>query len=218
MYGGTEFPIVVGRELTQEGGTSLSSPLLGGIIALLNEQSMAAVGQPLGFVSSLFYQMALDCQACFNDVAFGNNCCPTSTQAELNQCGGCTGFPSVAGWDAVTGFGSPRVSAMQAQLAKYLAALPVVAKMSSSSSSSSSTGPSNTVPSSPGSSSVSSDSSSHLSAGAIIALAIAVPVGVVLMACCVLVALARWWHSRPSPPQPRFLQQQQQQQQHEPWQ
>ena len=177
MFGGTEFPVVVDAQLEQIGGTSLSSPLLGGIVALLNEQSMAARGQSLGFVAPLLYQMSRDDPICFIDIEQGNNRCPTSAQAELTNCGDCTGYPAVAGWDAVTGLGSPRVSAMQAQLARYLAAVPAASSSSGSSA----------VPS------VSSSDSSSLSTGALVA--IVVVAGWVVLTGCMLTALYLWCRS-----------------------
>ena len=48
MFGGTEFPVVVSKALQQIGGTSLSSPLMGGIIALLNRADHGRKGTVAG--------------------------------------------------------------------------------------------------------------------------------------------------------------------------
>jgi subtilase family serine protease len=76
------------------GGTSASAPLWAALIAIGNQMA----GHPLGFVNPAIYQIGTSDKAAqdFRDITEGNN-----SQA------GVQGYDAVAGWDPVTGFGSP---------------------------------------------------------------------------------------------------------------
>jgi subtilase family serine protease len=76
------------------GGTSASAPLWAALIAIGNQMA----GHPLGFVNPAIYQIGTSDKAAqdFRDITKGNN-----SQA------GVQGYDAVAGWDSVTGFGSP---------------------------------------------------------------------------------------------------------------
>lgn len=84
-------------------GTSASSPLAASVIALVNDALIASGRSPLGFLNPWLYKHGYKG---FTDITSGLN-------------GGCntTGFPTVKGWDAVTGFGTPIFPTM-VQLAK----------------------------------------------------------------------------------------------------
>lgn len=71
------------------GGTSAVAPLWAGLIALMNQQ----LGKPVGFLNPLIYG-SLSGNGCFQDITSGNN----------------GDYPSQAGWDACTGWGSPKGS------------------------------------------------------------------------------------------------------------
>jgi tripeptidyl-peptidase-1 len=71
-------------------GTSCATPTASGIFTLLNDLRMQNGGSPLGFLNPLIYENA----AAFNDITTGSS----------NSCGG---WPAKAGWDAVTGVGTP---------------------------------------------------------------------------------------------------------------
>lgn len=73
-------------------GTSCASPTVGGILSLVNDVRLRAGKSSLGFVNPLLYKNA----AALNDVTRG--CNP-----------GCRskGFCATAGWDPVTGLGTP---------------------------------------------------------------------------------------------------------------
>ena len=84
-------------------GTSCASPTFAGIVGLLNSDRAVAGKPPLGFLNPLLYQNA----DALNDCTFGSG-------------GGCfdnsdndNGFPSLPGWDAVTGLGSPNYPKMK---------------------------------------------------------------------------------------------------------
>ena len=68
------------------GGTSVAAPLWAGLIALLNE----TVGKPVGFVNPVIYANA----NALTDITTGGN----------------AHFEAAAGWDPVTGLGSPKGS------------------------------------------------------------------------------------------------------------
>ncbi|KAE8553578.1 hypothetical protein EYB25_004960 [Talaromyces marneffei] len=76
------------------GGTSASAPIFASTIALLNAQRLV----PLGFLNPWLYLES----GLLNDITTGSNPgCNTS------------GFPAAAGWDPVTGLGTPNFEEMQ---------------------------------------------------------------------------------------------------------
>ncbi|KAE9406774.1 family S53 protease [Gymnopus androsaceus JB14] len=90
--------IVADGEQELVAGTSCSSPIFSSVIALLNDELFTAGLSPLGFLNPWIYanpQM-------FNDITEGNN----------PGCG-TQGFPAMAGWDPVTGMGTPNFAAMR---------------------------------------------------------------------------------------------------------
>ncbi|CAK5272371.1 unnamed protein product [Mycena citricolor] len=90
-----------GQEGTVD-GTSCSSPSLASIIALVNDQLVAAGKPTMGYLNPFIYSAAG--RAALNDVTSGSNPgCNTN------------GFSARAGWDPVTGLGTPNYT-------KFLAA------------------------------------------------------------------------------------------------
>jgi subtilase family serine protease len=81
---------------TSIGGTSAAAPLWAGLTAVGNQMA----GRPLGFINPALYKIGTSDKAKqdFRDITSGNNDQPRA---------GVQGFPAVAGWDPVTGFGSP---------------------------------------------------------------------------------------------------------------
>ncbi|KAI0823314.1 family S53 protease [Trametes gibbosa] len=90
---GDDVEIIVGGETGLVGGTSCSSPIFASIVSLLNDD-LAAAGKPsLGFLNPFLYSTG---KAALNDITTGSNPgCNTN------------GFPARAGWDPVTGLGTP---------------------------------------------------------------------------------------------------------------
>ena len=88
-------------------GTSCASPTFAGVVALLNDVRLQAGKPSLGFLNPLLYANA----AALNDVTTGST-------SGCGFSGG--GWPATAGWDAVTGLGTPNFAA----LSKIVAALP----------------------------------------------------------------------------------------------
>jgi kumamolisin len=90
------YPIILGGvpSLFPASGTSASAPLWAGLMAVLN----AAVGQNVGFINPVIYALS---GAGFRDIL------PEPGAAD-NTFAGVKGYPVTPGWDAVTGWGSPR--------------------------------------------------------------------------------------------------------------
>merc|ERR1712227_437682 len=74
-------------------GTSCASPTAAGVFGLLNDLRINSGKAPLGFLNPLLYQN----QGAFNDITTGTSKCSFFG----------TGWPATAGWDAVTGLGTP---------------------------------------------------------------------------------------------------------------
>lgn len=90
----------------QDSGTSVSTPLITGFMALANQQSQANGNPPIGFLNPVIYAIGRTpglYAADFNDVMDGSN----------------GGFNAVTGYDLVTGWGSPKC-ALIAQLGQPL--------------------------------------------------------------------------------------------------
>ncbi len=80
-------------------GTSASAPLWAGVMTLAN-QRLAELGHPpAGSIHALLYDASTGLQAACNDIVVGNN----------STSGGFPAYRARPGWDACTGWGSPRV-------------------------------------------------------------------------------------------------------------
>jgi subtilase family serine protease len=93
------------------GGTSASAPLWAGMLAVGAQMA----GHPLGFVNPAIYKIGTSDKAAqdFRDITSGNN-----SQPQV----GVQGFDAVAGWDPVTGFGSPKADKFLPDLVATLSA------------------------------------------------------------------------------------------------
>ncbi|CAK7273935.1 hypothetical protein SEPCBS119000_005913 [Sporothrix epigloea] len=89
---GDNFLFVLHGKYHLIGGTSLSAPLWGAMLTLINEERIAHYKPPVGFVNPVLYANPW----VFNDVTAGSN----------PGCG-TDGFPAAKGWDPVTGLGTP---------------------------------------------------------------------------------------------------------------
>jgi tripeptidyl-peptidase I len=96
---GVAFNIVVSGSTMQVDGTSCSTPTFAGIVSLLNDARAAAGKGSLGWLNPLLYANP----GVFTDITEGNN----------PGCG-TQGFPARAGWDPVTGLGTPKFPALLA--------------------------------------------------------------------------------------------------------
>ncbi|KAJ7621942.1 family S53 protease [Mycena polygramma] len=96
---GENVQIVTGGSTEGVDGTSCSTPIFASVIALLNDQLIAAGNSPLGFLNPWLYANP----DMLNDVTTGSN----------PGCGA-KGFAAKAGWDPVTGLGTPNFTKMKA--------------------------------------------------------------------------------------------------------
>jgi kumamolisin len=88
------YPFILGGGAGLANGTSASAPLWAGLIAVLN----GALDQSVGFINPVIYALN---GAGFHDIL------PEPGAAD-NSFLGVSGYPVTPGWDAVTGWGSPR--------------------------------------------------------------------------------------------------------------
>lgn len=84
------------RAPAQVSGTSVSTPVMASVVALLNDALIREGHPPLGFMNPLLYTQ-LGPAGAFTDILHGNNA----------GCG-TRGFSAAHGWDSPTGFGTPR--------------------------------------------------------------------------------------------------------------
>jgi kumamolisin len=78
------------------GGTSAAAPFWAGVMALIQQKAEAAGIERLGFLTPLFYQLAVSHPQAFHDVVRGGNLLDDA----------------VPGWDKATGIGTPVVSVL----------------------------------------------------------------------------------------------------------
>ncbi|KAI0779761.1 family S53 protease-like protein [Fomes fomentarius] len=90
---GVNYQVNIGGEITPVSGTSASAPLFASIVALLNDRLIAAGKPTMGFLNPFLYSAG---RVALDDVTLGSN----------PGCG-TDGFPADAGWDPVTGLGTP---------------------------------------------------------------------------------------------------------------
>ncbi len=91
----TGYNVLVDGQKLVIGGTSAVAPLWSGLIALLNQK----LGKPVGFFQPALYALPAADKA-FRDITSGNN----------------GAYSAAAGWDAVTGLGSPEGTNLLAAL------------------------------------------------------------------------------------------------------
>ncbi len=96
----TGMAFYVNGQWNQVGGTSASTPLWAGIIAIADQMA----GHPLGFINPGIYKLGLSqhAQNDFRDITTGDNSIHGKVPVQ--------GFPATTGWDAVTGWGTPLAS------------------------------------------------------------------------------------------------------------
>ncbi|CAO3565318.1 unnamed protein product [Mortierella alpina] len=101
---GDHFQIVVNGTVQSIGGTSASTPVFAAIVWNVNNQRESQGKPPLGFLNPFLYSNP----QVLNDIVLGNN----------PGCG-TQGFSATAGWDPVTGLGTPDLSKLMAALASW---------------------------------------------------------------------------------------------------
>lgn len=96
---GANYVVTVNGGVSRVFGTSASSPTFGSLLTMINEARLAIGKSTLGFVNPSLYANP----TMFNDITNGTN----------PGCG-TPGFSAVAGWDPVTGLGTPNYPKMLA--------------------------------------------------------------------------------------------------------
>jgi len=109
---GHNYPILAGNQWIPVDGTSCSSPVFAGYIALANAMRLAAGKKVLGFLPPAIYQVAAKTPTAFQDITKGDNKCTENGCRPT-----CTGYTAIAGWDAATGLGTPHGPELVAALA-----------------------------------------------------------------------------------------------------
>ncbi len=111
------YQIVSSGQFYTYGGTSLSTPVFAGMVALLNHSLIlrGILSKPgLGNINPTLYGMARNAPNLFHDVTQGNNLVPC--QAGSPNCNnGTLGYFAGPGYDLVTGLGSVDLAALAAQ-------------------------------------------------------------------------------------------------------
>ncbi|HEX7729077.1 MAG TPA: protease pro-enzyme activation domain-containing protein [Terracidiphilus sp.] len=93
--------------LTVAGGTSFATPILAGMLALINQKQGYVNGQ--GLINPTFYTLASNSttySTVFHDITSGNNECLAGSVFCSSTSGTTTHYTTTAGYDAVTGLGS----------------------------------------------------------------------------------------------------------------
>jgi tripeptidyl-peptidase-1 len=107
---GVNFAVYDKGSLTSLEGTSCSAPTFSGIIGLLNDARLRAGLQPMGFLNPWLYGTA---SSALNDITRGASagCNGLSSFNQSSLPGGAVipgaSWQAVAGWDPVTGLGTP---------------------------------------------------------------------------------------------------------------
>lgn len=100
---GHSCPVYLNSYLSGVDGTSCSSPIMAGLIAIINNHQWSRNRSSVGFINPLLYDIYRNCPNCFNDVTHGYNWC-----TEFECCDNYTqyGFIATKGYDPVTGLGT----------------------------------------------------------------------------------------------------------------
>lgn len=112
---GENYAIYEKGSLTKVDGTSCASPAFAGVIALLNDARIQAKQPPMGFLNPWLYSTG---RSALNDITQGGS---TGCDGSGRFSGPSNGGPVVpyaswnatAGWDPVTGLGTPNFANMQ---------------------------------------------------------------------------------------------------------
>eukprot|EP01027_Heterolobosea_sp_BB2_P012661 GEZU01018326.1.p1 GENE.GEZU01018326.1~~GEZU01018326.1.p1 ORF type:complete len:279 (+),score=83.56 GEZU01018326.1:1047-1883(+) len=105
---GVGFKVVTHGFTQPVAGTSAAAPTFAAIVSLLNDLRLQAGKPTLGFLNYFIYQTAASNPEAFNDITVGSN-----------PDGCCKGFSCAAGWDPVTGVGTPNYAVL-AQIVQQL--------------------------------------------------------------------------------------------------
>jgi len=100
--------IVDGGSAFLVSGTSMSTPIVASIIALVQSDFYKVTNNTLGFINPMIYKAQAGGAGIFKDIVIGDNCASQECKAQQD------GFFATKGWDPVTGLGTPLYSNMKA--------------------------------------------------------------------------------------------------------
>ena len=93
-------------QISGVGGTSAATPMIAGMVALLNDWRFNQGKPSLGFIAPLFYQAAAEMPTSFTDITTGSNQCTVEACCQY-------GYYASTSWDPVSGLGSPNFQVLQ---------------------------------------------------------------------------------------------------------
>lgn len=96
-------------------GTSASAPIIAAFLAAVNAARIANGKPVLGFVNPAIYAAAASVPGVFTDINCPG-CVNNAGDSTMNCSAAATGYGTAPGWDAVTGWGTPNVTALLAAL------------------------------------------------------------------------------------------------------
>ncbi|PRP87952.1 tripeptidyl-peptidase 1-like [Planoprotostelium fungivorum] len=111
---GHSYSIVIGGQSVGLSGTSAATPVIAAMLTHINSERLSLGKSPLGFVNPAIYHAARAVKGAFNDITTGDNRCLTSPPEKPVCCP--SGFQASAGWDPVTGVGTPNFDKLKEAL------------------------------------------------------------------------------------------------------
>lgn len=93
----------MGEDLSGISGTSASTPVFAAFVTQWNDLRLRMGKKPLGFINPFLYQLYADHPEAFNDVVVGDTKCLVHGYDCCSE-----GFSAMAGYDPVTGLGTPK--------------------------------------------------------------------------------------------------------------
>jgi len=99
---GEGYQVIIRGRVDPVGGTSASAPMFAGLVSLLNEARLAKNQSAMGYLNPWLYKNA----DAFTDITRGHNFYGRGPFLEPY------GFNCTAGWDPVSGLGTPRFDKM----------------------------------------------------------------------------------------------------------
>lgn len=103
---GANFDVVVAGQWQLVSGTSAASPTFAGVVSLIVAERLAKGQSALGFLNPKLYQLGRVGYDVVEGASVDTNCLFQTLP----------GFPAVAGWDAVSGLGTPSYTYLRAHL------------------------------------------------------------------------------------------------------
>lgn len=186
---GTKYATIVNGDWVYQYGTSASTPVLAGMISLINSIRLKQNMSTVGFINPSLYSAGYNgSYGYFKDISTGGNfCCSNAFYPSIASVCCASGFNATSGWDPATGWGSIDFPSLQQIMKTYANNTETQKSLSNTAITNAPTA----------SDTVASSSSSQT-------MIIAVVAGVVGGLSCLLIAyfLIKYLQSKDSPPAP----------------